>query len=166
MVAVNRLTGHSPGFFSVYTLPPNQAVSLESQRKINRDRNQTPPRRKVPDLIGRKTRGLLSECDQSVRQNLSRVSGQARLLTRPAAATPEIPDCHVSLVVTSPPFLDVVDYAGDNWLRCWFIGKDLGSVNITVAGKLEEWQRAMTGDFRELFRVLRPRSEERRVGKV
>ena len=25
MVALNRLTGHSPGFFSVYTLPPNQA---------------------------------------------------------------------------------------------------------------------------------------------
>ena len=23
MVALNRLTGHSPGFFSVYTLPPN-----------------------------------------------------------------------------------------------------------------------------------------------
>src|SRR5204863_8558711 len=23
MVAINRLTGHSPGFFSVYTLPPN-----------------------------------------------------------------------------------------------------------------------------------------------
>ncbi|HKI68234.1 MAG TPA: DNA methyltransferase, partial [Verrucomicrobiae bacterium] len=23
MIAVNRLTGHSPGFFSVYTLPPN-----------------------------------------------------------------------------------------------------------------------------------------------
>ncbi|MBR4666233.1 MAG: site-specific DNA-methyltransferase, partial [Lentisphaeria bacterium] len=33
MVAVNRLTGHSAGFFSVYTLPPNQAVSVESQRK-------------------------------------------------------------------------------------------------------------------------------------
>ena len=26
MVATNRLTGHSAGFFSVYTLPPNQAV--------------------------------------------------------------------------------------------------------------------------------------------
>src|SRR5262249_8481328 len=34
MVAVNRLTGHSPGFFSVYTMPPNQAVSLKSQQKI------------------------------------------------------------------------------------------------------------------------------------
>ena len=35
MVATNRLTGHSPGFFSVYTLPPNQAVTVAAQRKIN-----------------------------------------------------------------------------------------------------------------------------------
>ena len=26
MVATNRLTGHSAGFLSVYTLPPNQAM--------------------------------------------------------------------------------------------------------------------------------------------
>jgi hypothetical protein len=43
LVALNRLTGHSPGFFSVYTLPPNQAVLVKSQRKINADRGQTPP---------------------------------------------------------------------------------------------------------------------------
>ena len=43
MVALNRLTGHSPGFFSVYTLPPNQAVSVERQRKINAKRGQVPP---------------------------------------------------------------------------------------------------------------------------
>ena len=36
MVATNRLTGHSPGFFSVYTLPPNQAASQNSQIKINK----------------------------------------------------------------------------------------------------------------------------------
>ena len=35
MVATNRLTGHSKGFFSVYTLPPNQAVSPKSQQRIN-----------------------------------------------------------------------------------------------------------------------------------
>ncbi|MBA2603888.1 MAG: site-specific DNA-methyltransferase, partial [Acidobacteria bacterium] len=40
MVAVNRLTGHSSGFFSVYTLPPNQAVSARSQAKINARRGQ------------------------------------------------------------------------------------------------------------------------------
>lgn len=54
MVALNRLTGHSPGFFSVYTLPPNQAVSIKSQRKINADRAQTPPRRHVTELILKK----------------------------------------------------------------------------------------------------------------
>ena len=45
MVAVNRLTGHSPGFFSVYTLPPNQATSIDAQAKINARRKQVPPRR-------------------------------------------------------------------------------------------------------------------------
>ena len=42
MVATNRLTGHSKGFFSVYTLPPNQAVSPRSQQKINEKRGQAP----------------------------------------------------------------------------------------------------------------------------
>ena len=51
MVAINRLTGHSPGFFSVYTLPPNQAVTVQSQRKINERRRQTPPDRDVKKLI-------------------------------------------------------------------------------------------------------------------
>ncbi len=56
LLALNRLTGHSAGFFSVYTLPPNQAVSVKSQRKINADRNQVPPPRDVPALILKKTR--------------------------------------------------------------------------------------------------------------
>lgn len=38
MVATNRLTGHSSGFFSVYTLPPNQAVSPErNEKSINNE---------------------------------------------------------------------------------------------------------------------------------
>jgi len=156
MVGLNRLTGHSPGFFSVYTLPPNQATSVKAQKRINERRAQTPPRRNVPGLIGRKSRQLLSDCTVKIRQSLSQVSDQARLLTQRAADTQEIPDDSVSLVVTSPPFLNVVDYAGDNWLRCWFIGTDPGSVNITIVRKLEEWQQAMTEVFRELFRVLRP----------
>ena len=42
MVAINRLTGHSSGFFSVYTLPPNQAVTAARQQRINEQRNQIP----------------------------------------------------------------------------------------------------------------------------
>ena len=40
MVATNRLTGHSKGFFSVYTMPPNQAVTAERQIIINEKRDQ------------------------------------------------------------------------------------------------------------------------------
>ncbi len=51
-VALNRLTGHSAGFFSVYTMPPNQAVSVATQRAINARRGQVPMRRQdVPGII-------------------------------------------------------------------------------------------------------------------
>ncbi len=156
LVALNRLTGHSPGFFSVYTLPPNQAVSAGRQRLLNARRGQTPPRRSVPELILAKSRSLLADCDLHSRARLAAAAEHAVLLTGPAHATPELRDASVHLVVTSPPFLDVVDYAGDNWLRCWFCGIDAGTVALTVPRRLEEWQAAMTAVFRELARILTP----------
>lgn len=156
LVALNRLTGHSAGFFSVYTLPPNQAVSLKSQIKINAKRNQTPPRRDVTAIILKKSRQLLKECDAAARQTLAPVAKRARLLTGDCEATPEIRTNSVALVVTSPPFLDIVDYAGDNWLRCWFLGVDPKSVKLTVPKKLDDWRIAMTRVFQELHRVLKP----------
>jgi hypothetical protein len=156
LLALNRLTGHSAGFFSVYTLPPNQAVSVKSQLKINAQRNQTPPRRDVPSLILKKTRSLLQDCDSALRARLAPMAGDALLLTQPAAVTPEIPDRSVALVATSPPFLNIVQYADDNWLRCWFLGIDAKSVKLTIPKKLDDWQIAMTEVFRELQRVLKP----------
>ncbi len=64
MVAVNRLTGHSPGFLSVYTLPPNQATSVASQRKINEARGQVPPRRDLRAIVLKKSRALLKGIDR------------------------------------------------------------------------------------------------------
>ena len=62
----------------------------------------------------------------------------------------------MNLVVTSPPFLDVVNYAGDNWLRGWFCGIDTSTVDISMHRKVTEWQHAMKEVIRELARVLRP----------
>jgi len=156
MVAINRLTGHSKGFFSVYTMPPNQAVSIESQRRINDRRGQAPPRRDVARIILKKSASLLSDCDQGTRDLLKRARDSLVLLARDAAHTPEIPDESVHLVVTSPPFLDVVDYATDNWLRCWFIGLDVMNVPISILKGLEGWRDKMREVFRELRRVLSP----------
>lgn len=156
MVAVNRLTGHSPGFFSVYTLPPNQATSVDAQARINARRRQVPPRRDVRTLIAAKTRSLLADCDTATRATLLRSANRATLMTRPARSTPELKSGSVGLVVTSPPFLDVVNYAADNWLRGWFCGIDTSAVEISMHRKVAEWQAAMTSVFRELARVLRP----------
>ena len=98
----------------------------------------------------------MGDCDATVRATLATVASRARFVTGPAARTPEIPSGTVALVVTSPPFLDVVDYAGDNWLRCWFLDIDPKSVQLTIPKKLEAWQAEMTKVFQELERVLRP----------
>ncbi len=156
MIALNRLTGHSSGFFSVYTLPPNQAVSVKSQIRINEKRKQIPPRRDVPQLILKKSRPLLGSITEAERARMETALGGSKLLTGPADQAAEIPDETVSLVVTSPPFLDVVDYAGDNWLRCWFIGVDPASVKISAPKNIETWRGIMTEVFRDLKRVLKP----------
>jgi hypothetical protein len=156
MICLNRLTGHSPGFFSVYTMPPNQAVSVKSQRKINERRNQTPPRREVKAIVLKKSRQLLKECDAATLATLGKAGSRAKLFTGPAALTPGIKSGSVALVVTSPPFLNIVDYATDNWLRCWFLGIDAKGVQLTVPRRLDDWMEAMTTVFGELSRVLRP----------
>jgi hypothetical protein len=104
MVALNRLSGHSPGFFSGRTMPPNQAVSVAAQRRINARLGLDPPPRDVAALILKKTRSLLAD-------GIPPVHPDAALFTGEAARTPGIADGAVALVVTSPPFLDVVQYA-------------------------------------------------------
>lgn len=156
MVCLNRLTGHSPGFFSVRTMPPNQAVSVKSQRKINDRLNQTPPERDVRKIILKKSRQLLGDVTPELRTRLREMNSRRLIVTGSANHTPAIGANSVSLVVTSPPFLNVVDYATDNWLRCWFLDIDAHSVALTVPRKLSEWAEAMTAVFRELFRVVRP----------
>lgn len=156
MVATNRLTGHSRGFFSVYTMPPNQAVSVESQRRINERRQQIPPERDIRQVILTKSRSLLSKLispDLAILQSADR---RALLITGSCDHTPQIPDDSVHLAVTSPPFLDIVDYQTDNWLRCWFNGIDATKVKIWQLKKPVEWQAKMEGVFRELKRVLVP----------
>ncbi len=157
MVATNRLTGHSSGFFSVYTLPPNQAVSPRSQKRINARRKQKPAYRDTRALILKKSRQLFAGVSELQKQNLARVAARARFLTQDAGHTPEIPDHSVQLTVTSPPFLDVVQYAQDNWLRCWFndIDADAVAQNITTAKTIAAWSEALRQVFVELYRVTR-----------
>ena len=148
MVAANRLTGHSPGFFSVYTMPPNQAVSLQSQRKINAKREQSPTYRDTKKLIARKSRQLL--------RDKVNASDLTHCVWTGAADNVNLPDESVDLMVTSPPFLDVVNYKLDNGLRAWFCGYDLSEVALWQTRDLTQWRAWMKGAFAQWQRVLRP----------
>ena len=150
MVACGRLTGHSPGFFSVYTLPPNQATSVIAQRKINAKRQQVPPYRDTKELIWRKSRQLLRHPLPSYfhRQD-------ALMLTASAEHTPQITSNSVDLIVTSPPFLDTVDYRQDNWLRMWFCDAQIAEGKLWQLRSVQEWVACMTAVFYELRRVLK-----------
>lgn len=158
MVATNRLTGHSPGFFSVYTLPPNQAVSQDSQLRINKKRRQTPEYRDTHRLILKKTRALVSSLRPQDKRSLKNAGENAHFFTGDARATPGIPAGSVQLTVTSPPFLDIVQYQQDNWLRCWFAGLDGDEIGkmITMARTLDGWMKVMGAVFSELYRITRP----------
>ncbi|HXV09579.1 MAG TPA: DNA methyltransferase [Burkholderiales bacterium] len=158
MVATNRLTGHSPGFFSVYTLPPNQAVAPDDQLRINRKLGQKPPYRDTRALILRKSVQLQGQLSASDRERLRSAASRAIFLCADAAATRALPASGVQLTVTSPPFLDVVQYARDNWLRCWFNGLDAEAIGerITMARTPEEWAASMSRVFGELYRLTAP----------
>ena len=156
MVALNRLTGHSPGFFSVYTMPPNQAVSIKSQQKINDRRQQTPPYRNVSVLILKKSRQLLKDCNLEGDTKLNQAATQANFAIADATELSNFPNNSVNLVITSPPFLNIVDYATDNWLRCWFCDLDAHKLNITTPAKLSNWENFLSNVLAQLQRILKP----------
>ena len=157
MIATNRLTGHSKGFFSVYTLPPNQAVSPQSQIRINKKLNQKPEYRNVFEVILKKSKSLMRSLTDEQLSNLKYSSRSAKFLVCDAQNTKTIKNDSVNLTITSPHFLDTIDYYGDNWLRCWFNGIDAKAVgdSIKTSRTINDWKNMMQNVFNELFRITK-----------
>ena len=153
MVAINRLTGHSGGFFSVYSLPPNQAVSAKRQAKINIQRNQIPEYRPIKPRILKKSKSLLRNWQLQFSKSLDIDS---MIFVKESSNVSGISDNSVQLVVTSPPFLDVIDYKSDNWLRCWFIGIDSSEIEISQIKSIEEWEKMVIDSLKDIHRILKP----------
>jgi len=158
MVATNRLTGHSKNFFSVYTMPPNQAVSRESQIKINLKYNQKPEYKNVKDIIIKKSKDLVRDLTIEKIRLLEEIHKSALFFNTDARLNKEIPDNFVQLTITSPPFLDVIQYADDNWLRCWFNNIDPETIakKIIMSKTIEEWAYFIQDVFYELYRITKP----------
>jgi hypothetical protein len=153
LTALTRLHGHSDGFFSAYSFP-QISIPPEAQRRNNEKRGVMPGYRNVAERILKKARRDLSRPIPDAFHTASRANrylrGDARTLKGVRANS-------VDLIVTSPPFLDKVDYAKDNWMRAWFIGveEEVRSLSMAVFSDPEEWLAFMKGAILEMGRVLR-----------
>ena len=155
MVATNRLTGHSAGFFSGYTLPPNQAASQKSQKVINERLGLSPPYKNTKEIILKKSKSLHRNLNSKIIEELERISQSAIFSDKDSRETSHILDSSINLTVTSPPFLNIVRYTDDNWLRCWFNDIDVSEVEkkISLCRDVETWSDMMGAVFDELYRV-------------
>ena len=158
MVSTNRLTGHSAGFFSGYTLPPNQAASQKSQIAINEKLELVPPYKNTKEIIFKKSKSLLRNINAKLSNKLEAISSSSIFSSLDSRETSHIADNSINLTVTSPPFLNIVKYAKDNWLRCWFNNINASEVEsrISLCRTVETWSEIMGSVFHELYRITLP----------
>lgn len=62
------------------------------------------------------------------------------------------------MAVTSPPYLDVVNYAKQNWIRCWFLGEGANEIHDTLDDNLtlNSWLELMNNVVAQIGRMLSP----------
>ncbi|MBS4022708.1 MAG: hypothetical protein KGZ79_09865 [Dethiobacter sp.] len=154
LLALSRLHGHSKGFFSVYTMP-QLSLSIQAQLRINTKHGQQPEYRSVaPRIVSKAVSALrdnlVVEISAAGKSNLYSTCDARNLTAWPAE--------RVDLVVTSPPFLDKVDYLAANWLELWFLGICPQSLQhrLLQTPSLPQWQEFMKDVLFELGRILKP----------
>ena len=150
MVIINRLSGHSGGFLSVKTMPPNQAISIDAQRKINEKHGRIPDEKDIGKLILKKSKSLLRDGFPQINK------AQHKIHCCNVLHLDYIENGEVDLLITSPPFMNVVDYAKDNWLRCWFAGIDSDKIMFDDNyASVEGWGEFVRKAFTEFARVVK-----------
>jgi SAM-dependent methyltransferase len=154
LTALSRLHGHSDGFFSVYSFP-QISIMPEAQARNNLARNQKPEYRSVKERIIRKLRQDLAT---PLPAEFAPAAARNRFINCDARRLAGVKTGSVDLAITSPPFLDKVNYLADNWMRAWFLGLDVNAETspLTMTPDVGEWRRFMRDVMAELGRVLKP----------
>lgn len=152
LTALSRLHGHSDGFFSVYSFP-QISIMPGAQRKNNLSRGLVPEYRDVKKRIAKK---IIKDLSRDLPNHYHRVSRQNEYIIADARNIHPAPSRSVDLVITSPPFLNKVDYLTDNWMRSWFLNMEGHRPDLMVTPSLTEWKSFMSDVIREMGRLLRP----------
>lgn len=143
-LVLGRLHGHSPGFFSVKTFNVISVTSGSLQTATEKHG--------VGDVYAKDIRQLLVKAANKFIP-FEGISAKGEIFRTDARSIP-LPDGSVDLIVTSPPFLDVIDYAQVNWLRLWFLNES--EPPETFIKSETAYKDFLRGVLTELSRVLTP----------
>ncbi len=150
LTALSRLHGHSDGFFSVYTFP-QISITPESQNRNNLKRNQKPEYKEIKSRILSKARRSLKD---SLPPFFHEFSKKNLFTNEDSRNLKSITSASCDLLITSPPFLDKVDYLKDNWLRMWFLGIN-EKQDITILPSVSDWSNFIHLSLKEFYRILK-----------
>lgn len=153
MTAISRLHGHSNGFFSTYSFP-QFSIPKSSQIKINKTRALEPDYRDVKSRILKKAKTTLKSGGI---EELQKISHLHKFTCSDSRTLHGWEDESVDLIVTSPPFLNQVDYVTDNWIENWFCGIPQESIEdkIVQTPDLHIWRDFISDTLSALHRVLK-----------
>jgi hypothetical protein len=143
------LHGPSKMFLSL----PMKDTAASSPRYIEnyaRDHHLEYPVRDISESLHNKLRRALEDSPPPIRG--SALSSDARHLA--------LEDESVDLIVTSPPYLHVLDYSWNHWVRLWFLGADRLQARKTMflSGNEPKFLAFMGEVLNEMYRVLAPNS--------
>ena len=135
-----------PGFLSY---PSSHLVPYLRAKKF--------PRSEYPELY--EYRPIEQRLKAKVERTLKRAP-QASLTTLvdgirlSSAKTINLPDS-IDCVITSPPYMNALDYRRDNRLRLWFLGESFGERTDRTFASLSEFRKLMDSLARQLDQKMR-----------
>lgn len=152
LLALARLHGHSSGYLSAPTFDTVAISPAAQARRLKRLGATVEPRALAPRV--------LDACRRALARPLPPWFGLAarRARTQQAdAASLPLASGSVDLVVTSPPYLDQIDYLSEQWLRLWLLDIDPEAYRTHQAhwSQPDRWVRWFDTVLRELARVLK-----------
>ncbi len=156
LTLLSRLHGHSDGFLSAYSFP-QISILPSAQKKNNLRLGQKPKYREVKSRLIRK---LKNDLGHGVPDIFYKASQKNYYTQHSADALSSLPSHSIDLIVTSPPFLNKVDYQTDNWMRAWFLGleEELRNISLTMTPSLVAWCDFMEAVMCEMGRVLKKKA--------
>ena len=145
----------SSGYLSI-SMPNTFSMSPGYVRRfVEKNRLQRMPRR-VFDLAAAKVERLFQEVEPTAESGVV-ATANVRSLTSCETLLPY--QGKVDLIVTSPPYLDIVNYAKQNWIRNWFFDShvEYGSVNdLDDNLLLRNWVSFAEESISQMRAMLRP----------